>query len=150
MGNFPNAVRSLPEYSLLVQGHYRRSLWWQGFVSSGAGDGGLCKIVPLSGCRADFLGGNSSLSSASWNHLQTPAVNGSFTFSHKKQMHLDTRFLTAFSGIHHNRFFLGKKYIQLAPCYATLSNTLSCRNLYLPPVLHLHFLLCNQRESLPL
>lgn len=84
-------------------------------MSCGAGDGGLCNTVPLSGCRADFLGGNSSLSSASWNHLQTPAVNGSFTFSHKKQMHLDTRFLTAFSGIHHNRFFLGKKIYPISP-----------------------------------
>lgn len=78
-------------------------LWQRAWKLWGRG-WGPCVAVPLSGCCAGFLTGNSWLSSVSWSHLQAPAVNGSFTFSLRKQMHLDNRFLTAFSGIHHNTF----------------------------------------------
>lgn len=117
--------RNWPKYLSLVEGSYHPcamhcSLLWQWDQKLWGKARGPCKAVLLSGCHADFLSGNSLLSSVSWNHLQTPAVNESFTFSHKKQMHLDTRFLTAFSGIHHNAFG-EKKQIQLGFCHASLS-----------------------------
>lgn len=107
--NWPKLPQIFAQYMLLVEGscHPRAmccSLLWQWDQKLWGRARGPCKAAPLSGCHADFLSGNSLLSSVSWNHLQTPAVNESFTFSYKKQMHLDTRFLSAFPGIHQNAF----------------------------------------------
>lgn len=121
-GTCPNYLRSLPECLLSVEGSHppcARLCRDSEFRSWRAGGRGPCNPVLLPGCRTGLLSGNSLRSSASRNHLQTPAVNGSFRFSCKIQMHLDTRFLTAFSGIHRNAFW-GKK---IHPIKGLLCNT---------------------------
>lgn len=111
-GIFANEIRSSPKDLLLIQRTYHPLAMHCSVVtgssgSCGAGREGSRKTATLPGYVPVSSVVNSSLSSVSWNHLQTPAVIWSFTFSHKKQMHLDTRFLTAFSGIHQNT--LGEK-----------------------------------------
>lgn len=108
--------RNFPEWSqvfveVFIDNSGKQSGYWNSLLCAvteiwklwGRGWGSMWNSPPV-WLFADFLTGNSWLSSVSWTHLQAPAVNGSFTFSLRKQMHLDNRFLTAFSGIYHNTF----------------------------------------------